>query len=180
VAIVQFDLAGNALETQDNARSRDLYERAVQTFDKVLGAAHPYAAMARSRIALLDERAGQALKAEAGIRQALPLLERSVGPSHPWYLLSLVTLANLRKGAGDLQQAEQIERDALEAVERTHQEGTLIHATLLNNLADAAVEERQRGSRTAFKRSSRSANRSSAARVSSSPAGAAEPRDHGS
>jgi CHAT domain-containing protein len=136
VAMMQFDLAGNALETQDNARSRDLYERAVRTFDKTWGAAHPYAAMTRSRIALLDERAGQALKAEAGIRQALPLLERSVGSSHPWYLLSLVTLANLRKGAGDLQEAEQIERHALEAVERTHQAGTLLHATLLNNLAD--------------------------------------------
>src|SRR4029077_9318109 len=106
VAMMQFDLAGNALETQDNARSRDLSERAVRTFDKVLGAAHPYAAMARSRIALLDERAGQPVKGQPDIRQALPLLDRSVGSSHPWYLLSLVTLANLRKGAGDLQQTE--------------------------------------------------------------------------
>jgi len=57
--------------------------------------------MTRSRLALLDERAGQRLKAEATIGDVLPLLDRSLGSSHPWYLLSLVTLANLRQSAGD-------------------------------------------------------------------------------
>jgi CHAT domain-containing protein len=136
VAMVVFDLAGNALETQDNARSRVLYERAIPTFTTAWGAAHPYPAMARSRLALLDERAGQRQKAEAGIRDVLPLLERALGTTHPWYLQSLVTLANLRDSAGDLQQAEQIDREAIAAVETTGQTGTLLHATLLNNLAD--------------------------------------------
>ena len=35
---------------------------------KQWGPTHPYAAMSRSRLALLDQRAGQRLKAEAGIR----------------------------------------------------------------------------------------------------------------
>jgi len=136
LAILRFELAGNALETQDNARSRSLYEQALATFDRALGTTHPYAAMTRSRLALLDERAGQRLKAEATIGDVLPLLDRSLGSSHPWYLLSLVTLANLRQSAGDLRQAEQLERDALAAVERTGQTGTLLEATLDNNLAD--------------------------------------------
>jgi len=136
LAMVRFELAGNALETQDNTRSRSLYERALATFDNAWGATHPYAAMTRSRLALLDQRAGQRIKAEASLREVLPLLERAVGSAHPWYLLSLVTLANLRQGAGDLQQAEQINRDALATVERTGQTGTLLEATLLNSLAD--------------------------------------------
>jgi CHAT domain-containing protein len=136
VALIVFDLAGNALERQDNARSRELYKRAIQISDDQWGPAHPYPAMARSRIALLDERAGERQKAEAGIRDVLPLLERALGPQHPWYLRSLVTLANLRQNAGDVEQAEQIDRNAIATVENTGQTGTLLHATLLNNLAE--------------------------------------------
>jgi hypothetical protein len=56
--------------------------------------------MTRSRLALLDQRAGQRLKAEATIRDALPVLERALGSAHPWYLLTEVTFANLRQNAG--------------------------------------------------------------------------------
>lgn len=136
VAMVRFDLAGNALEAQDNARSRTLYEQALATFSRVQGGAHPYAAMSRSRLALLDERAGQRLKAEATLREVLPILEHALGSSHPWYLLSLATFANLRQSAGDLREAEQVERGALATVESTGQAGTLLEATLVNNLAD--------------------------------------------
>jgi CHAT domain-containing protein len=136
VALVAFDLAGNALEREDNARARELYERAIRTFDDVWGPAHPYPALARSRIALLDERAGERQRAEAGLREVLPALKRALGPEHPWYLRSLVTLASLRQNAGDLDQAERIDRDAIAAIERTGQTGTLLHATLLNSLAD--------------------------------------------
>jgi CHAT domain-containing protein/tetratricopeptide (TPR) repeat protein len=136
VGVLLFELAGNALETLDDERSRVLYERAVSILDRQWGPAHPYPAMARSRLALLEERAGQRQKAETEIRTALPLLERSVGVDHPWYLLSLVTLGNLRAGAGDLQEGEAIERRALAAVERSGQTGTLLEATVVNSLAD--------------------------------------------
>jgi CHAT domain-containing protein len=92
--------------------------------------------MARSRVALLDQRAGERQKAESAIRDVLPILERSLGPEHPWYLRSLVTLASLRQAAGDLRRAEDINRNALAAIGRTGQTGTLLHATVLNNLAD--------------------------------------------
>src|SRR6185369_6739466 len=83
-----------------------------------------------------DDRAGQRQQAEAGIREALPLLERALGPAHPWYLESQITFATLRQGAGDLEQAEQIIRGALATVEKTSRTGTLLHAMILNNLAD--------------------------------------------
>jgi tetratricopeptide (TPR) repeat protein len=137
LAVVQFELGTNALDSQDNTRARSLYERALPAFDKAWGPKNPYAAMTRSRLALLDQRAGQPLKAEATIREVLPLLERALGPAHPWCLLTQVTFANLRQSAGDIEQAEQIDREALATVERTGQTGTLLEATLLNNLADA-------------------------------------------
>lgn len=136
VAEVLFELAGNALERQDNAASAALYGRAIDIFDRRWGRAHPYPAMARSRLALLEQRAGQPARAEAAIRAVLPLLETALGKTHPWYMQSLLTFANLRATAGDLAQAEQIDRDALAVVETTHRTGTILHASLLNNLAD--------------------------------------------
>src|SRR5262249_45480094 len=79
VAILVFELAGNALTRLDNTQARALYERARAVFERDGGLANPFAAMARSRLALLDERAGQRQKAEAGIREALPVLERALG-----------------------------------------------------------------------------------------------------
>jgi CHAT domain-containing protein/tetratricopeptide (TPR) repeat protein len=136
VATTVYDLAGNAIERQDNAAARALYERALAVFDRVWGPEHPYPAAARSRLALLDERAGQRQKAETAIREALPVLQRTLGPEHPWYIRALVTLADLREFAADLGEAERIDRDALTTLERTGQTGTLLEAGLLNNLAD--------------------------------------------
>ena len=131
-----FELAGNALETQDNQRYRTLYERADAIFEGRPGDAVPYALAARSRLALLDERQGRSQKGDADLRQLVPLLEHELGPAHPWYLQSLVTLANVREDAGDLDRAEQIDRDALDVLGRTDQRGTILEAQLLNNLGD--------------------------------------------
>jgi CHAT domain-containing protein len=136
VAIVVFDLAADALESQDDAMARVLYERAIATFDRIWGAAHPYPAMARSRLGLLHQRAGQPQKAESLVRDALTAIERSLGPEHPWFLQSLETLSTLRASAGDLKQAAEIERRALNTLKNTHQIGTMLEATLLNTLAD--------------------------------------------
>ncbi len=136
VAILRFEQGGNALERWDNLASRAFYERALAMFDHESGAADPHAAMTRGRLALLDERAGQRQKAEAAIREVLPILERAIGTDHPWYVLSLVTLGDLRASAGDLQEAEAVERRGLAILERTGQLGTLLEATLVNNLAD--------------------------------------------
>ena len=136
VALMRYELAGNALQMLDNARARTFYDQAIATFDRVLGAERPYPAMARSRLALVEERAGQRQKAETLARAVLPVLERTVGPEHPWYLQSLATLGNLRASAGDLQQAEEIQRRAIASIERSGQTGTMIEATFLNNLGD--------------------------------------------
>src|SRR5215467_12304163 len=79
VATLMFDLAGNALERHDDSSAQALYYEAVLTFDRLWGLGHPYSAMARSRLALLQYRAGQSQNAEDILRPALAALERSLG-----------------------------------------------------------------------------------------------------
>jgi CHAT domain-containing protein len=136
VATVVFELAGNALEARDDARARPLYERAIGAFDRLWGSDHPYTAMARSRLAVVLQHAGERAKAEAMVRQSLAALESSLGAEHPWVVRSLATLANLRVDAGDVQEGEAIDRRALASLRKTGQSGTILEATVLNNLAE--------------------------------------------
>jgi CHAT domain-containing protein/Tfp pilus assembly protein PilF len=142
LAGLALDLGGNALERHDDGAARAWYERALREFARATGASVPGGAMARSRLALVAERAGRYEEAERTLRGALDDLERSLGPHHPWYLRSLATLANLRDDAGDLDEAERLNRQALRLVEESHQSGTILEANLLNGLADL---RRQRG-----------------------------------
>src|SRR6476660_4025096 len=96
----------------------------------------PYAAMARARLALRLQRAGQSQNAEDLLRSAQASIERSLGPEHPWFVHCLVTLASLRSDAGDTQEAETIGRRAVSLLERIHQTGTILAATVLNSLGD--------------------------------------------
>lgn len=141
IGLLVFDLAGNALVRRDDDASRRHFERALTIFDRTWGPTHPQAAMARSRLGLAYDRAGQPQKAEALVKQALPVLERTLGREHPWFLQTQVTLANLRSNAGDLKQAEETELAALATLERTHQTGTMLEATFLNNLADVRRQQ---------------------------------------
>jgi tetratricopeptide (TPR) repeat protein len=92
--------------------------------------------MARSRLALLYQRAGQGPRAEALLRQATEVIERTLGSDHPWFAVCLTTEANLRADAGDLQTAEAIERRALAILEKIGDTTSASYAGLLNNLGD--------------------------------------------
>ena len=86
VGMLVFELAGNALEARDDARAQSLYQaRDCAVSTTLWGAEHPYPAMARSRLALLQQRAGQGPKAEALLRQATEVIERTLGTDHPWF-----------------------------------------------------------------------------------------------
>jgi CHAT domain-containing protein/Tfp pilus assembly protein PilF len=141
VAMLTFDLAGNALERRDDARAQDLYRRAIETLDRLWGPDHPYPAMARARLALLQLRAGQPQNAEDMLRPALAAIERSLGPEHPWSIRCLVTLASLRNDAGDTEEAEAVTRRGLSALENTHQTGTMLEAMLLNIRANLSRQK---------------------------------------
>jgi CHAT domain-containing protein len=131
-----FQLAGNALESREDARAESLYQRAITVLEKTWGAEHPYPAMARSRLALLLQHAGQGPKAEALLRQATDVIERTLGPDHPWLAVCLNTEADLRGIAGDLDTAEPIYRRALAILDKVDDTNTAAYAALLNNLGD--------------------------------------------
>jgi CHAT domain-containing protein len=154
VAMLMFDLAGNALERHDDSSAQSLYYEAVLTFDRLWGLGHPYSAMARSRLALLQYRAGQSQNAEDILRPALAAIERSLGAEHPWFVRGLVTLASLRNDAGDAEEAEAIARRGLSALEKTHQTGTMLEAMLLNTLANLSRQKNElREAEQLFRRS---------------------------
>lgn len=134
VAILTFQLGGNALEMRDDARARSLYERAIATFERLWGAEHPYTAMARSRLAVVDQHTGQGPKAEAAIQQAMSTLERTVSAAHLWYAQCLISLANMRDDAGDFDKAEALERRAVATLERIGDTDSVRYAAALNNL----------------------------------------------
>ena len=130
------DLAGNALESRDDARAGALYQRALASMEKAGGTEQPEAAIARSRVALVYERAGQGPKAEALLKPAIASLERTLGPDHPWVARVLVTEASVRIDAGDLEQADVMERRALGIVEQARLTDTILYADILNNLGE--------------------------------------------
>ena len=136
VGVLTFDLAGNALESRDDAKAELLYQRAIERFERRWRGEHPYAAMARSRLALLQQHAGQGPQAEALLKQATGVIERTLGTEHPWFAVCLTTEANLRADAGDLETAEAIERRALAILEKIGDTESPRYASLLNNLGD--------------------------------------------
>jgi len=141
VGVLIADLAGNALETRDDGRAESLYQRAIALLESKWGVDHPYPAMIRSRLALLQQRAGQGPKAEALLRQATDTIEKTLGTEHPWFVVCLTTEANLRTDAGDLEAAETIERRALGILEKIEDTESARYAGLLNNLGEVRLKK---------------------------------------
>jgi CHAT domain-containing protein len=153
VALLQFRVAGNALETRDDRKAESLYLAVAATLERTVGAEAPYAAMAQSRLALIYQHAGEGPRAEALLRHAIEVIERTLGTDHLWYAQCLTTQASVRYDAGDLAAAEQLDRRAVAALERSGQTETVAYAALLNNLGEIA---RQRGDNPAAERLFRS------------------------
>jgi CHAT domain-containing protein len=139
VALLLYQLAGNALEQRDDVRSQQLDERAIAIFDKVKGAEHPLSAMARLRLAVLYERAGQQPAAEALLRSAIAVVEQALGSDHLWYVQCLIRQASLRFDAGDLDRAEALNTGALAILERIQNVDSGSYAAALNNLGEIAL-----------------------------------------
>ena len=136
VGTLLFQLAGNALESRDDARAESLFQRALTLLEQTWGAEHPYPAMARARLALLQQHAGQGPKAEALLQQATLVIERTLGADHPWFAVCLTTQASLRADAGDLETAQAIASRALGILERIGDTDSARYAGLLNNLGN--------------------------------------------
>ncbi len=133
---VVYALGDNALERRNNAAAETYLDRAITTLDRTVGTGDPFDAVVRSRLALLYERTGRRLQAEAMARQAQDVFERTLGHQHLWYLRNLVTLANLRDDAGDVERARELVLQAMAITEAIHEDQSLTYAGLLNNLGN--------------------------------------------
>ena len=110
--------------------------RALEAFERVLGAEHPNTLSSVNNLAFLLETKGDYGAAEPLYRRALEARERVLGAEHPNTLTSVNNLAGLLDSKGDYGAAEPLYRRALEAQERVlgvEHPNTL---TSVNNLAE--------------------------------------------
>ncbi len=136
VIALEGDLGANALEARDNTRAETFYLRALTATSRNAQPGDPREAIIQSRLAIVYDRAGDRLKAETTLRQAIGAIEQRLGRAHLWYVRALITLSNLRNEAGDLKTAEEIDRQGIATLETVHETDGLMYAGLLNNLGD--------------------------------------------
>ena len=115
--------------------------RAIAIYENAWGPEHPYTAMARARLAAVDQRAGDGPRADAALRQSLDILENALGTDHLWYVRCLTTQSNVRVDAHDVEKAEALRREAVAILERTQNTETIQYAVALHNLADVYLIE---------------------------------------
>jgi CHAT domain-containing protein len=141
VALLNLQLADNALARRDDAGARMLAERAAAIFDAE-GPDELYSVRTKSLLAIVHQHAGERSEAEALLDAARAGVERRLSPAHPWYVECLTTEANLRLDAGDYDGAEALDRRAMAILERAGTSGGTAYSALLHNLAEV---DRQHG-----------------------------------
>ena len=142
VGMLLHDLAGGALDTRDDGRAELLQRRALAIFDKAWGDGHPYSAMARLRIAVLLQIAGQRAQAEALLRRATQVIESTLGTDHAWFATCLRAQASFRYNARDLGAAEAIYLRAMAILEKVGANDTTSYTAVLNNLGLVYMDKR--------------------------------------
>jgi len=127
---------GFYLDGRANYRSAEpLYRRALQIWEKRLGAEHTRVATALNNLAESLRAQGQYADAEPLYRRALEIREKQVGPDHLDTALSLNNLAGLLKSQGQYAAAESLYRRAILIREKQQRPDHSDLATNLNNLA---------------------------------------------
>ncbi len=114
-----------------------LLRRALEGFERVLGAEHPDTLNSVNNLAELLRSQGEYAEAEPLYRRALEGYERVLGAEHPSTLNSVNNLAALLESQGEYAEAEPLLRRALEGYERVlghDHPNTLIIRNNLNQL----------------------------------------------
>ena len=122
----------------------DLFTRALELEQRLLGPDHPSIADTLSNLATAQTVRGDHTAATAGLERSLVILERELGPDHPTVAVSLNNLAQSRLAQGDQEAAYALHTRALALRERVLRPDHPFTAISLNNLADL---ERVRGNR---------------------------------
>lgn len=94
---------GDFYGVKEPARARPLLERSLAIREKLLGPEDPLVASTINNLAMLDWRAGELKRAEAGFRRAVDIQQKALGPSHPDVAHALSNLAMLHLAMGETQ-----------------------------------------------------------------------------
>jgi len=122
-----------ALAAYDEARR--LFERAVASYEQVLGSEHPATAASLNNLASLLQDQGDYQGARALCERALAIYEKALGPDHPVTATTLNNLAFVLKSLGDYTGARPLYERVLAIREKTQGAEHPDTAASLNNLA---------------------------------------------
>lgn len=114
---------------------KQLFERALEIYENVLGPEHPYTAVSLNNLAGLLEHQGDLTSARPLYERALAICEKVLGPEDPTTAQSLSNLAGLLRAQGDLANAQPLYERALAIDEKILGPEHPDTARILNNLA---------------------------------------------
>jgi tetratricopeptide (TPR) repeat protein len=95
----------------------DVAHEALDVFEQVLRASHPFAGLCHVNLAALYRQSGQLEKAAEQAGRAIEILDESFLNPHPWKLAARINLANVLLCRGDGGQAQELITAALETAE---------------------------------------------------------------
>ncbi len=116
-------------------QAEPLYQRALATFERVLGPEHPSTLSTVNSLVNLYAEQGKYEQAEPLYQRALATFERVLGPEHPSTLSIVNNLANLYAEQGKYEQAEPLYQRALATFERVLGPEHPSTLSIVNNLA---------------------------------------------
>ncbi|MEU9185987.1 FxSxx-COOH system tetratricopeptide repeat protein [Streptomyces sp. NPDC048484] len=105
-------------EHGDIDRARELSERVVDRYERLLGPDHLFVAGARSNQALILRAVGERTQARHLAERALADMTSAVGPEHPWALGCAVTAAMTLHLTDRVEEAVELGRDTVERAGR--------------------------------------------------------------
>jgi tetratricopeptide (TPR) repeat protein len=125
------------------AEALELYLRAQEIRERLVGREHPAHALSLNNIAIELLALGRREEAIATWRRSLSLLEASRAPDHPSFAAPLTNLASVLRRMGYLEEAKQNLERALAIFERTKGPGHPNTATALTELGMVAFDSQR-------------------------------------
>ncbi len=126
-------------------KARELYRKALEISERVLGEEHPDTAASYNNLAGVHARQGEYGKAERLYEKAIEIRERVLGEEHPDTAASYNNLAYVYASQGEYGKAERLYEKALGISERVLGEEHPFTAASYNNLAGVHARQGEYG-----------------------------------
>jgi tetratricopeptide (TPR) repeat protein len=125
---------GYLLQDEDRSKAENMYQRALQGYEKACGPEHTSTLSTVNNLGSLYKVLGQLSKAEKMYQRALYGREKAWGPEHTLTLDSVNNLGNLYADLGRLNEAEEMYQRALQGYEKACGPEHTSTLSIVNNL----------------------------------------------